>query len=166
MRRYLAGSLLVVAVGVLAGCTTDSATELVSSSSVPEVPAPSVTQASPTPLVFPVSPEEPGSQTIALAGYDRQTGLSDSTGSQARLAEGAAYVVIARCVADVTDVTIGYVLEVDGAAVNAGDIPCDGSQLINSALVGTGANANVFISLTSDLDAVLTAYAAVVPQSS
>jgi hypothetical protein len=74
--------------------------------------------------------------------------------------------VTARCVADVADVTIGYVLEVDGAAVSAGDFPCDGSQVTNSALVGTGADTNVVISLAADLDAVLTAYAAVVPQGS
>jgi hypothetical protein len=111
-------------------------------------------------------PEEPGSTTIALAGYDRATGRSDSIGSQSRLAKGTGYVVTARCVADVADVTIGYGLEVDGAEVSSGDIPCDGSQLINSALVGTGADTNVSINLTSDLDAVLTAYAAVVPQGS
>lgn len=166
MRRRLVGWVSVAAVGVLAGCTTDSATEPVSSSPAPGIPAPSAIQPSSTPLVFPAMPEVPGSQTIALAGYDRATGRSDANGSQGRLAKGAAYVVIARCVADVADVTIGYALEVDGAAVSAGDIPCDGSQLINSALVGTGADTTVSISLTSDLDAVLTAYAAVVPQDS
>ena len=167
MRRRLVGSVSVAAAVVaLAGCTSESATQLLSSSPAPGIPAPSATAPSSTPLVFPAMPEEPGSTTIALAGYDRATGRSESIGSQSRLAKGTGYVVTARCVADVADVTIGYGLEVDGAEVSSGDIPCDGSQLINSALVGTGADTNVSISLTSDLDAVLTAYAAVVPQGS
>ncbi len=170
MRRRLVGWVSVAAAVVaLAGCTSGSATQLVSSSPAPGIPAPSAIAPSSTPLVFPAMPEEPGSTTIALAGYDRATGRSESIGSQSRLAKGTGYVVTARCVADVADVadvTIGYGLEVDGAEVSSGDIPCDGSQLINSALVGTGADTNVSISLTSDLDAVLTAYAAVVPQGS
>lgn len=167
MRRRPVGWISVAAAVVaLAGCTSESATQLVSSSPAPRIPAPSATTPSSTPLVFPALPEKPGSKTIALAGYDRATGRSDSIGSQSRMAKGADYAVTARCVADFAFVTIGYRLEVDGAEVSAGDIPCDGSQLVNSALVGTGADTHVSISLTSDLGSVLTAYAAVVPQGS
>jgi hypothetical protein len=129
-------------------------------------PLPLATNTTPTPSTTPAFevPPIPGpdSQTLALATFDQTTGIKSTSGIVATNPTEA-YVVQAHCLATARGVTLGYTVLVDEETVSSGRIPCDGGIYRDSALAGTGQEAQYTVQLAVGTD-VVRAYAALVPQ--
>lgn len=73
------------------------------------------------------------------------------------------YGVQAQCLAAARGVTLGYTVLFDEATVSSGRVPCDGVIYRDSALAGTGQEAQYAVRLGVGTD-VARAYAALVPE--
>ena len=132
------------------------------------VPLPLATQVSPPPTVgapleVPQAPG-PGSDTIALATYERDAGRRSTSGNFTLDPPGP-FVVRSQCLADRAGVAIQYTVLADGEDVGTGEVRCDGSLFVDSVVLPGGAAIQYHVDLESEaFDQVIEAYAAVVPE--
>jgi hypothetical protein len=129
-------------------------------------PLPLATNETPTPSTTPAFrvPPIPGpdSQTLALATFDQTAGINSTSGIFVTNPTED-FVVQAQCLAAARGVTLGYTVLVDEETVSSGRIPCDGGIYRDSAVAGTGQEAQYTVQLAVGTD-VVRAYAALVPQ--
>ena len=132
------------------------------------VPLPLATQVSPPPTVsapleVPPAPG-PGSDTIALATYERDAGRRSTSGNFTLDPPGP-FVVRSQCLADRAGVAIQYTVLADGEDVGTGEVRCDGSLFVDSVVLPGGAAIQYHVDLESEaFDQVIEAYAALVPE--
>jgi hypothetical protein len=129
-------------------------------------PLPLATNGTPTPSTTPAFrvPPVPGpdSKTLALATFDQTAGVSSTSGIFVTN-PSEVFVVQAQCLAVARGVTLGYTVLVDAETVSSGRIPCDGGIYRDSAVAGTGQEAQYTVQLGVGTD-VVRAYAALVPE--
>ena len=165
MGRWTRPAGVVMVAILIAGCTGAGSGDEQGGSAGGTQPSltEAATPAPPTTPAFRI-PAAPGpdSATLALATFDPSSG-GEGTSSALAVDPSDSYVVQAQCLADSPGRSVGYSVLVDDEPVSSGQVACDGGIYRDSAVTGTGQEAQFSIRLDATTG-ISQAYAALVPE--